>query len=68
MNIRTLGVICGVLSGFFWGTMDIAAQYLLHTVRMAPAQFISLTMVVTTVAAFRYFSCHKTERNLSCSS
>ena len=23
MNIRTLGVICGVLSGFFWGTMDI---------------------------------------------
>lgn len=37
MNIRTLGVICGVLSGFFWGTMDIAAQYLLHTVRMAPA-------------------------------
>lgn len=52
MNIRTLGVICGVLSGFFWGTMDIAAQYLLHTVRMAPAQFISLTMVVTTVALF----------------
>ena len=36
MNIRTLGVICGVLSGFFWGTMDIAAQYLLHTVRMRP--------------------------------
>ena len=28
MNIRTLGVICGILSGFFWGTMDIAAQYL----------------------------------------
>ena len=52
MNIRTLGVICGILSGFFWGTMDIAAQYLLHTVRMAPAQFISLTMVVTTVALF----------------
>lgn len=36
----------------FWGTMDIAAQYLLHTVRMAPAQFISLTMVVTTGALF----------------
>ena len=52
MNIRTLGVICGILSGFFWGTMDIAAQYLLHTVRMAPAQLISLTMVVTTVALF----------------
>ena len=52
MNIRTLGVFCGILSGFFWGTMDIAAQYLLHTVRMAPAQFISLTMVVTTVALF----------------
>lgn len=52
MNIRTLGVICGILSGFFWGTMDIAAQYLLHTVRMAPAQFISLTMVVTTAALF----------------
>ena len=52
MNIRTLGVICGILSGFFWGTMDIAAQYLLHTVRMAPTQFISLTMVVTTAALF----------------
>ena len=22
MNIRTLGVFCGILSGFFWGTMD----------------------------------------------
>ena len=67
MNIRTLGVFCGILSGFFWGTMDIAAQYLLHTVRMAPAQFISLTMVVTTVALFAISIATKPKETFHCS-
>ncbi len=49
MNTRTIGIICGILSGFFWGTMDIAAQYLLHTACMATAPFISLTMAMTSV-------------------
>lgn len=52
MNIRTVGVICGVLSGFFWGTMDIASQYLLHTAKLTPAPFISLTMLLSTVLLF----------------
>ena len=60
MNIRTLGVICGILSGFFWGTMDIAAQYLLHTVRMAPAQFISLTIgVLVLLTQVSFYVCVK---------
>lgn len=52
MNIRAVGVICGILSGFFWGTMDIASQYLLHTVKLTPAPFISLTMLLSAVILF----------------
>lgn len=47
MKTDSAGILLGLFSGLLWGSMDAAAQFLLHNAKMGPEEFVSLTMAVS---------------------